>query len=235
MHQESKKEQIVRKLRSSDKPALSAKDLAEHLDVSVRTVNNHLPDLVEEGRIETTQIGNATAYYIPFEELPSHKKPQHSCKRCGRTTDLNDFAKVEHQTYFGNSEIETEAVDFSLLCRFCYSDHISWVHNDEAAMGEYLYVHTWDIPEKQLQEVREDPDIETCPPVDALDETERALYDLVEETGGDEAVAMKEIRDKANEEGISEDLVEPLLRTLSQRAYLFRKMKGIEFGYLAAK
>lgn len=235
MEQESKKEQIVRKIRNSDKPALSASDLAEQLDVSVRTVNNHIPNLVEDERIETTQIGNATAYYIPFEDLPSHKKPRHTCKRCGRTTSLYDFAKVEHDIYFEYGNIGSGSANFSLLCRFCYSDYISWVNNDTATMGNYPHVHRWNIPEKQLREVRDNPDIDTHPAVDNLNRQNRELYELVKEFGGDEAVPVEKIRTEASEVGLSPNTVEPLLDNLVQQGHLFRTMKGMEIAYIAAK
>lgn len=235
MQQESMKGRIVRTLRGTDEPALSAKNLAEELDVSVRTINNHLPELIDEERIETTQIGNATAYYIPHEDLPSHKKPEHCCKRCGRTTSHNDFAKLEHETYFEGGNIESGTADFAILCRFCYLDYISWIHNDEGSMGDYPYVHSWHIPEKQLLEVREDSAIDTCPRMAGLQELEQELYDMVKDMSSEEPVAVNDIESKARDMNISADTVEPLLRNLAKKGFFYQTTKGIGMAYLPSK
>lgn len=156
------RERIIRKLRKTDKPALSAANLSEELDVSVRTINNHIDDLVDEGKLQTHQIGNATAYYLKETEIPSHDKPNHYCKRCGRDINtLHDFAKIETETYYTRQGREPGTPNFFILCRFCHEDLINWIHNDDASMGSYRGVDHWDIPESQKEGVKNDPEIET--------------------------------------------------------------------------
>jgi DNA-binding Lrp family transcriptional regulator len=174
-------DRLIRELRSTDKPALSASDLAEKLDVSVRTINNHVTTLVEDGRIESTQIGNAQAYYVTSSDLPAHKKPDHTCARCGREIRASDHAKIEYTAYFEDRPYEPGVADFFIFCRFCYSDFISWAHHDEGAMGDYPHVHSWGVPQEQLEEVREDPDIETKPSTEFLQSDQTELYDLIVE------------------------------------------------------
>lgn len=160
---ETTADRIIRKLRNSAEPALSASMLANRLDVSVTTVNNHMDDLVSGGQVGSEQIGNAEAYYIPESDLPAHQKPDHTCKRCGRNISTGDFAKIEYDLYYSGKSHEPATADFFVFCRFCMSDFISWAHDDEGSMGAYPGVHGWEIPQSQLEEVREDPEIETTP------------------------------------------------------------------------
>lgn len=235
MKQESTKERIVRTLRSTSEPALSAKDLADSLDVSVRTVHNHVPDLVEDERIESTQIGNATAYYVPFEDLPSHKKPGHTCKRCGRTTSMYDFSKIEMDIYFESGKLEPDTADFHIFCRFCYSDFISWSHNDPNAMGEYPRVHLWNIPEDQLFEVRDDPDILTWPGEDRMDEREQEVHEFVKAHGEDEGMTIPEMEAAAEDRDDFRPPSEPLLDRMTKRGYFYQTVDVVSMKYIAAK
>lgn len=157
----STRERIVRELRSTEKPALSAAKLAEELEVSVRTINNHVDELVENDRVQSMRIGNASAYYIPDRDRPAHQKPDFNCKRCGRSIqDYHDHAKIEYNTYFEQGNLESSVADFYIFCRFCYSDFVSWVR-DPGTMGEYPFVDEWDISDRQLEEVKSDPEIVT--------------------------------------------------------------------------
>jgi len=235
MSQQSAKEDIVRELRNTDEPALSAKHLAENLDYSVRTINNHVSELVDKDRIEATQIGNATAYYIPVDEHTSHRNPEHTCTRCGRTTALHDFAKVEFDTYFDSGNIEDSTSDFDILCRFCYSDIISWVNNDTATMGEYRRVHNWLIPENQLNEVRNDPDIVTAPSLDPLDGDTRELFEIISDVAGDEGAPKPDVESRAEEAGFRPAETERLLKELLRKGYLFETLEGLTMNYIPAK
>lgn len=162
MFDKDTRERIITELRRTDKPALSAANLSEKLDVSVRTINNHIDGLVEDGKLQTHQIGNATAYYLKDTEIPAHNKPDHYCKRCGRAIDgIHDYAKIGNETYFTDIRREPGTADFFILCRFCHEDLIAWIHNDTALMGDYRGVDRWDIPEEQKQEVKTDPEIDT--------------------------------------------------------------------------
>ena len=158
-------DRIVRTLRKSDEPARSAKQIADELDVSVKTVNDNITDLVEDGRVDTVDIGNATAYYVSVREYPAHEKPDHYCTKCGReVNDSQDSARIEYKKYFTGQRSADEVVTQEVFCRFCYHDFVSWVHNDENLMHVYPHVEEWDIPEHQLEDVQRDPDIRTSYP-----------------------------------------------------------------------
>ena len=196
-------DRIVRKLRGADKPAMSAADLADELGVSVKTINNNIEELIGRGEIETTQIGNAKAYYIPDSDLPSHKKPDHTCHRCGReANDIDDVAKIDLDIYFDDGGLEPETTDFYVLCRFCYSDLVSWLYGDDGSMRDYQRVHSWNIPESQLQQARNNPEIQTRPeePSDFLDNY--PAYELFESLVKDreEPVDETEFKEKLREE-----------------------------------
>lgn len=157
-------DRIIHTVRNAEKPALSAADLAEELDVSIKTINNNLEPLVDQGKIETTQIGNATAYYISDSEIPPHQKPDHTCARCGRDASGSfDIGKIQLETYFTRNNIDQETPDFYILCRFCYSDLVAWLFRDEYHMGKYPDVHSWNIPGDQLNDVRNNPDVKSAP------------------------------------------------------------------------
>jgi len=168
MFETDTRERIIRKLRNSDEPALSAADLAEELDLSVRAINTHLEKLTANGKVQTHQIGNATAYYLDTVSEPRHNLPDHTCHRCGRAADeLHDFGKIELDEYFKTSHPEPSRSNFYILCRFCYEDLVSWLYNDVNSMGDYPFVEQWDIPEEQKQEVIDDPEIDTEAPEEA--------------------------------------------------------------------
>jgi len=166
MFETDTRERIIRKLRSSDEPALSAADLAEELDLSVRAINTHLDELTSSGKIQTHQIGNATAYYLDTVSEPRHNLPDHTCHRCGREADeTSDFGKIELDEYFTTSRPEPSTSNFYILCRFCYEDLVAWLYNDDNRMGSsYPFVEKWDIPEEQKEEVIDDPEVDTEPP-----------------------------------------------------------------------
>lgn len=217
------KERIVRKLRGTDAPALSASQLADDLDVSVRTIHNHVDDLNEQDRIASTQIGNATAFYIPFEELPAHRKPDHTCARCGREVDEGyDFAKIEASTYFERSNLEPPASGLFVFCRFCYSDFIGWVM-DPGTIGDYSGVHSWSIPDEQLEEVQEDPDIISNPgDPEFLDDEPTHLFNFVKEREGDDGVQKDEILQVGQEEyGMLPVVANQAINTLIQTGYIY--------------
>ena len=156
------RDRIVRSLRNSDVPARSAKQLSEDLDASVKAINGHLNDLADKNRVQTIEIGNATAYYVRTRDLPAHEKPDHYCSKCGREiNDNQDSARIELEQYFSGHRNAGHAVEKEVLCRFCYHDLTHWLHNDEHLMHVYPHVEEWDIPEHQVNEVKDDPEIET--------------------------------------------------------------------------
>lgn len=217
------KDRIIRHLRSTDEPALSARKLADQLDVSVRTINNHVDELESKERIATTQIGNATAYYIPFSDLPSHKKPNHTCIRCGREVNEGfDFAKLEDETYYERGNLEESSADFHILCRFCHSDFVSWVNNDSGFMGMYPGVHGWNIPTAQLLEVRDDTEITTAPGTSMLRGNNKILYEFIEaeEDGYEEGVPQEVVLDAGEEKGMARFEAERALNQLNNGGYL---------------
>lgn len=230
MSQTDTKHRIVNTLRSADAPALSAKSLAGELDVSVRTINNHVNALVADDRVATTQIGNATAYYIPFEDLPTHQKPDHTCRRCGREIlEYYDFAKLSAHTYFVRGNSESETADFYVFCRFCYADFISWME-DSSRIGAYPRVHSWDLPAEQLQEVREDPETETAPgSTEYLEPAPTQLLEFIEDAAadaGDRGVPKHDVIKHGVEDGMLEMEAKQALQTLRQAGYLFEPMHG---------
>jgi Fe2+ or Zn2+ uptake regulation protein len=160
-------DRIIRALRTTDEPARSAKQLSNELDVSVKSINNNITDLVEENRVETVEIGNATAYYISIQDFPAHEKPDHFCSKCGReVNDSQDSGRVEFESYFSDQRTSDDVVTRQVLCRFCYHDFVSWLHNDESLMHVYPHVEEWDVPDHQIQEVKNDPDIRTSYPAE---------------------------------------------------------------------
>lgn len=177
------KDRIVRAIRNAEEPVLSAADIADRADYSKRTVNNHMGDLVEEGRVQTTYVGNATAYYIPQEDYPPHKLPDHHCKRCGREVNENqDLGRVASTVEYGDEKTTYRYI----LCRFCQSDLTSWLNGDDGSMYDYPHVHKWDIPKTQLEDVRNDDDVQSMTSRNGiLDELVWEVYDTVKEIGGD--------------------------------------------------
>ncbi|WP_435145489.1 hypothetical protein [Halobaculum sp. P14] len=237
MSQRSVKEQITDRLRSSSEPAQSAQQLADDLDVSIPTINSYIEELVSEKRVATTQIGNATAYYIPEDE--SRTSTKHACKKCGRITDGYDSVKLEESKYFENPGDEGSTTDFYILCRFCYNDFVSWVWNDSGMMGEYPGVHSWNIADNQMEEVREDPDIKTSPSTEHLEgqhaellELIKSLYEDDEETAG---VPKEEIIEDAVDTGMSERVAKVRLNELHQTGYVWQRLNLSGLTYTPAK
>ncbi|MFC6964931.1 hypothetical protein [Halocatena marina] len=181
----------------------------------------------KESRLETTQIGNATAYYVPFEDLPSHNQPDHTCRRCGReVSEVYDFAKLDVETYFDKRGSRSDSTFFEIFCRFCYTDFLDWIH-DPSAIGDYPQAHAWDIPSDQLDEVRENEDIQTTSEnTEWLPDERRVLYEFVKETDNedDQAVPEHEIIAKGEDQG----------RTRRQAKKALRKLKAAGLIYETA-
>jgi Fe2+ or Zn2+ uptake regulation protein len=163
MSQTDTAEQIIRELRRTEKPAMSAAQLSENIDVSVHTINNHLDTLLDQQQIQDTQIGNATAYFIESESEKGHGTPNHYCVRCGRGVyGISDYAKIEERLYFHKGGGHYNETDFYIFCRFCYSDFVSWIY-DPAAMEEYPFLEHWDLPDHQREEAKSNPNLDTEP------------------------------------------------------------------------
>lgn len=217
-------EEIVRELRGANKPALSASDLAELVEVSPRTINNHVGDLVDQGRIKTTQIGNANAYYI---ETESSEKFDYTCLRCSRgISKERDFIKLDIDDYRSMGGRGANDDDFFLFCRFCYEDFISWIF-DPGAIGDYSRVHSWDIPEEQLVEVREDDSTQTAPDRDFFHFPDGAeeIFEVIEETyeETDEPITKAELFNTCVSGAQSEFKVEQLLNELTRSGFIFKQ------------
>jgi DNA-binding transcriptional ArsR family regulator len=234
MPETNTKNRIMRELRNTDEPALSARMLADRLDVSVKTINKHVERLTEAGHIETSEIGNATAYYVPFTDLPSNKKPDHTCGRCGReVNERHDFAKLEYDTFFERGNPEATVSTVYIFCRFCYSDFINWVE-DPNLIGFYMYVHGWNIPTEQLEEVRDDPETTSAPNPDVLDAAEHSVFKFIEanedeyEHGVPTDVVTEFIESELGKHDWEAD---EILRNL-EKGFVFRRYNR---GYRAAK
>lgn len=59
------KQAVMRALRETTKPALSAGDVAEEVDFSRRTVHSRLKELEDVGEVKSDKIGGNMAYWIP--------------------------------------------------------------------------------------------------------------------------------------------------------------------------
>lgn len=61
-------EQVYDLMEESSRPVWTAKDVADHFNVSRPTSTDRLKELEGGGWLETIEVGNATAYFIPGEE-----------------------------------------------------------------------------------------------------------------------------------------------------------------------
>lgn len=55
---------VLEIMSNANRPVWSAKKFADRADVTHSTARKHLKELVESGKIETLEVGNATAYYL---------------------------------------------------------------------------------------------------------------------------------------------------------------------------
>lgn len=171
----STKGRIVQAVRRSDEPALSSNQIAAEVDLSQRTVNNHMDDLVESGRLEVTKIGNANAYYLPTDS----KSADHTCVRCGRAIYRDHaYAKLELSEYKTHRHDPDTPPSLYIICRLCLNDVVNFLHSSDGSIGDYPWVHSWNIPSDQLDEVRLDDDTRTSPLEDILlTEAEEVVFD----------------------------------------------------------
>lgn len=61
-------EQVYDLMEKSNRPVWTAKDVADHFNISRPTSTDRVKELEDEGWLETIEVGNATAYFIPDEE-----------------------------------------------------------------------------------------------------------------------------------------------------------------------
>ena len=80
----------------------------------------------------------------------SESPPDHRCHRCKREFNhTHDHVKLELDHYLGGDGFAKR--DYYLLCRFCYSDVVSWLYSDDNSMGDYHDVEDWNVPEHQKE------------------------------------------------------------------------------------
>lgn len=158
-------DEFVRTLEDTEQPVLTAAQVAAEVDASVEDAEATLTRLADEGNVDTVEFDGTTAYYVPSQDLPAHKKPDHHCSRCGReVNDTQDSARMELQKRFTGQRTTGDGTSSEILCRFCYHDVVSWLHGDEELMHIYPHLEEWDIPDHQLQAAKDDPDIQTAYP-----------------------------------------------------------------------
>lgn len=156
------KDQIIREIQDSDRPVLTVEELSAELGESDETINDNVDELVEEDRVEKTEIDGKPVYHIRKRDYPKHKKPDHYCGKCGREVHENgDYGRVEFQRHFTSRQESGDHWTEEILCRFCFHDFICWSHDDEHLMHVYPHVEDWDIPEYQLETIKNDPEIKT--------------------------------------------------------------------------
>jgi biotin operon repressor len=161
----STKGRIVQTVRRSEEPALSSAQIAAELGFSKRAVNDHMDDLVESGRLKVTKIGNANAYYI----LSDSASADHTCVRCGRAIYRDHaYAKLELSEYKTQRHGPDTPPSLYIICRLCLNDVVNFLHSLDGSIGDYPWVHSWNIPNDQLEEVRADDDTRTSPQEDIL-------------------------------------------------------------------
>jgi len=181
MSPQDTKRQIVEAVENSSEPALSAKQIAERIDVAVKTIHNNITNLVESGQLSTVEIGNATAYYADRIRDNSSTLQEHQCVRCGRSLRTShDLVKVDVDESFQYSRSISNSF-FLLFCRFCYSDFKNWAGVTPGETGSYPDVHGWEIPFEQLRDIQEDDSRRSSPDIGPFDETERKILDIVSE------------------------------------------------------
>jgi len=162
------KDQIAQAIQDADRPVLTVDQLAEEVDETPETVEENVSKLRDEGRVDSVQVDGTTAYYIRIRDYPKHKKPDHYCGKCGREVYENgDSGRVEFQRSFSSRQEAGGHETEEILCRFCFHDFVCWLHNDEHLMHVYPHVEDWDIPEHQLEAVRQNSEFETEYPGDA--------------------------------------------------------------------
>lgn len=113
-----------------------------------------------------------------------------------------------------------------IFCRFCHSEFVSWAHGDDGSMGEYPFVHSWDLPTSQLVEVRDDPEILTMPDGrEQLDEEPMLLLEFIEEEWDsgeyDKGVPKYEVAEYGEKNGLLDVQVDKALNRLRAGGYLF--------------
>jgi len=59
---------IIQFMRNDEQPALTAKEIAAHFDVSRSAVNKRLNDLEERGKVVKKQVGAAAVVWWPYRE-----------------------------------------------------------------------------------------------------------------------------------------------------------------------
>jgi hypothetical protein len=67
-------DEVLEIMAESERPAWSATQLANYIDVSRPTANNRLKELQEDGRVQTIDLGNVNAYYVDDEEPESFEE-----------------------------------------------------------------------------------------------------------------------------------------------------------------
>lgn len=119
---------------------------------------------------------------------------------------------------------------------------LPWLHKAATRVTAQFYpqgiIHSWYIPDDQLEEVREDPEIETAPGREFLDEEPKAVMELIEEhcADPDEGLTQDEIVELAQEEvGLSRIRAQSVLQNLRQGGHIRKRTRPLGIVYDPAK
>lgn len=80
-----------------------------------------------------------------------------------------------------------------MVCRVCQNDVVNAIMGNDQNIGDYPYVHAWNIPEDQLQELREDDSIQTFPEAASVGGPGEVVLEGIRSLGADSGVTAPEL------------------------------------------
>jgi hypothetical protein len=187
----STKRRIIDAVRTSEEPVLTAAEIAGETGLQKRTINNHVDELVAAGRLKRKSAGQAFVYYLADRET---RDRQHTCTRCGWSIDRDTaYATIEVTPYHDRPHEPSDPPSQFLVCRVCENDVIDAIMGEDQNIGDYPYVHAWNIPEDQLHELREDDSIQTFPEAASVGGHGEVVLEGIRSLGAESGVPAPEL------------------------------------------
>jgi len=187
----STKRRIIDAVRTSEEPVLTAAEIAGETGLQKRTINNHVDELVAAGRLKRKSAGQAFVYYLADRET---RDRQHTCTRCGWAIYRDTaHATIELTEYHDRPHDPTSPPTQFVLCRVCENDVVNAIMGNDQNIGDYPYVHAWNIPQDQLHELREDDSIQTFPEAASVGGPGEVVLEGIRSLGADSGVMAPEL------------------------------------------
>lgn len=156
------KNRVVEIMQNANRPVWTVTKMAEHANVTRATANKRLKALADAGELETVQVGNATAYFIPGIETKPVGDSVELLKRDLRRSYEDEFVGLPNQPWTAvhpndgiaeggdriQLEVEGSPADWTVFGKRLYEDRRQNLLNGETPENQTQALISGELYEK---------------------------------------------------------------------------------------